>query len=84
MGLANGCSSRFHYKVLHFLHDKKINLFISPLDTTGVTQLLDQKPIQNLHREYDKKRDELFTTFQTINREDFMTTLGGKCGTNGL
>ena len=30
-------------------------------------QLSDQSPNQTLHREYDKKRDELFTTFQTIN-----------------
>ncbi|XP_065677263.1 uncharacterized protein LOC136071680 [Hydra vulgaris] len=74
--LADGHSSRFDYNVLHFLHEKKINLFISRPDTTGVTQLLDQSPNQNMHRQYDKKRDELFTTFQTINREGFMTILG--------
>nr|XP_047129891.1 uncharacterized protein LOC124809920 [Hydra vulgaris]XP_047129892.1 uncharacterized protein LOC124809920 [Hydra vulgaris] len=33
--LADGHSSRFDYNVLHFLHEKKINLFISPPDTTG-------------------------------------------------
>ena len=76
MVLADRHSSRFHYKVLHFLHDNKINLYISPPDTTGVTQLLDQSPNQNLHHEYEKKRNDLFTTFQTINREGFKTTLG--------
>ena len=67
MVLADGHSLSFDYKVLRSLHDKKINLFISLPDTTEVTQLSDQSPNQNLHREYDKKSDELFTTFQTIN-----------------
>ena len=44
--------------------------------TTGVTQLLDQSPNQNLHHDYNKKRDDLFPSFQTINHEGFMTILG--------
>ncbi|XP_066924340.1 uncharacterized protein [Clytia hemisphaerica] len=74
--LADGHSSRFDYKVLKFLREHKINLFISPPDTTGVTQLLDQNPNQSLHKEYNSKRDELFPGFQTINREGFMNILG--------
>ena len=74
--LADGHSSRFDFKVLHFLREKQIHLFISPPDTTGVTQLLDQSPNQNLHREYNNMKNKLFPAFQTINREGFMKILG--------
>ena len=37
--LADGHGSRFDFKVLQFLREKNINLFITPPDTTGVTQL---------------------------------------------
>lgn len=74
--LADGHSSRFDYKVLHFLREKQLHLYITPPDTTGVTQLLDQSPNQNLHREYNKAKEKLFTAFQTINRENFMSILG--------
>ena len=72
---------------LKFLREHKICLFISPPDTTGVTQLLDQYPNQILHKEYESKRDELFPGFQTINREGFMIILGeiwGKCATEEM
>ena len=39
---SDGHSSQFDYEVFKFCHEKKIHLFISPPDTTGVTQLLDQ------------------------------------------
>ena len=39
--LSDGHSSRFEYDVLAFLRRKEIWLFVSPPDTTGVTQLLD-------------------------------------------
>ena len=74
--LADGHSSRFDFKVLDFLHEKQIHLFVSPPDTTGVTQLLDQSPNKQLHEQYNKMRDTLFSPFQTINREGFMTILG--------
>ena len=44
-----------------------IRLF-SPPDTTGVTQLLDQLN-KNIHHEYRKTRDDMYTSVQTINRE---------------
>ena len=53
--LADEHSSRFDYKVLHFLREKNIHLFISPPDTTGLTQLFVQSPNHNLHREFNKK-----------------------------
>ena len=74
--LADGHSSRFDYKVLYFLRENLIYLFITPADTTGVTQLLDQDPNSSLHREYDAEKKKLFPSFQTINREGFMTILG--------
>ena len=74
--LSDGHSSRFDFNVLKFLRESNIHLYISPPDTTGVTQLLDQSPNQKLHQEYNKKRDELFSPFQTINREGFMQILG--------
>ena len=39
---SDGHSSRFDFEILKFCNEKKICLFISPPDTTGVTQLLDQ------------------------------------------
>ena len=65
--LADGHSSRFDFKILHFLPENKINLFVSPPDTTGVTQLLDQAPNSQLHKNYNSTCDKLFTPFQTIN-----------------
>ena len=39
---SDGHSSRFDFEMLKFCNEKKIRLFISSPDTTGVTQLLDQ------------------------------------------
>ena len=61
--LADGHSSRFDFKVLQFLHENKINLFVSPPDTTGVTKLLDQACNSQLHQNYNSTRDKLFTPF---------------------
>ena len=71
--LADGHSSRFDFKVLQFLCENKINLFVSPPDTTGVTELLDQAPNSKLHQNYNCK---LFTPFQIINQEGFMNIFG--------
>ena len=49
-------------------------MFISPQDTTGVTQLLDQI-IKALHEHYANAKEKLFN--QTINREAFMLSLAG-------
>ena len=43
--------SKFDFEVLKFYNEKKISLFISPSDTTGITQLLGQCN-KNIHLEY--------------------------------
>ena len=72
--LADGHSSRFDFKVLQFLRENKF--IVSPPDTTGVIQLLDQAPNSQLHQNYNSTRDKLFTPFQRVNREGFMNILG--------
>ena len=55
-------------------------MFVSPADTTGVTQLLDQIN-QKLHLEYKTSKEGLFTPWMTtINREGFMLTLSEMWG----
>ncbi|XP_065659961.1 uncharacterized protein LOC136083927 [Hydra vulgaris] len=49
--LSDGHCSRFNFDVLKFLQSKNIRMFLTPPDTTGVTQLLDQLN-KNLHHEY--------------------------------
>ena len=71
--LSDGHSSRFDSNVLRFLQDNKMRLFISPPDTTGVTQMLDQVN-QSLHSKYHEVKSDLFTASATVNREKFMTT----------
>ena len=72
--LSDGHSSRLEYDVLAYLQSRKINLFISPPDTTGVTQLLDQLN-KNIHQEYEKEKASMFTEFNSLNREAFMLIL---------
>ena len=67
-------SSRFDYEVLKFCHEKKIHLFISPPDTTGVTQLLDQCN-RSIHLAYKVAKADLFTPTMKVNREGFMLSL---------
>ena len=69
-----GHSSRFDFEILAFLQEKEIRLFLSPPDTTGVTQLLDQVN-KNVHLEYKNAKDNLFTPMMTVNREAFMIIL---------
>ena len=71
--LSDGHSSRFDSYVLTLLRGKN-RLFITPPDTTGITQLLDQIN-QKLHSEYSSTKSELFTLFMKINREGFMKTI---------
>ena len=71
---SDGHSSRFDFEILKFCHEKKIRLFISPPDTTGVTQPLDQCN-KNIHLEYKVAKENLFTSLMTINREAFMLSL---------
>ena len=66
--------SRFDSDVLTFLRGKNIRLFITPPDTSGLTQLLDHIN-QKLHSEYRSTKSELFTPFMAINRKTFMKIL---------
>ena len=50
-------------------------MFLTPPDTTGVTQLLDQLN-KNLHHEYRGTKDKMFTDFNSLNKEAFMMILG--------
>ena len=72
--LSDGNSSRLNHEVLSFLLAKEIQLFVTPPDTTGVTQLLDQLN-KNIHQEYEKEKVSMFTDFNTLNREAFMLIL---------
>ena len=49
-------------------------MFVSPPDTTGVTQLLDQIN-KTLHQEYEAEKASMFTEFNTLNREAFVFIL---------
>ena len=71
---SDGHSSRFDFETLKFCNEKKIRLFISPPDTTGVTQLLDQCN-KNIHLEYKVAKENLFTSLMTINLEVSMFSL---------
>ena len=71
---SDGHSSRFDFEILKFCNEKKICRFISPPDTTGVTQLLDQCN-KNIHLEYRVAKENLFTSLMTINREAFILSL---------
>ena len=72
--MSDGHSSRYDFDTLKFLLSKQIWLFITPPDTTGVTQLLDQLN-KNLHYEYKKSKDALFNAMHSLNREAFMIIL---------
>ena len=72
--LSDGHSSRFDYDVMAFLQSSNIRMFISPPDTTGVTQMLDQLN-KNIHHEYRKEKDEMFIETNTLNKEAFMLIL---------
>ena len=71
--LTDGHSSRFSVEVLTFCRKRQIHQFVSPPDTTSVTQLLDQIN-QSLHSAYRKELEERLTD-RSINREDFVLIL---------
>ncbi|XP_047135496.1 uncharacterized protein LOC124812660 [Hydra vulgaris] len=72
--LSDGHSSRLDFDVLSFLESKRIHLFLTPPDTTGVTQLLDQVN-KNIHSEYRKQKDSMFSDICSLNKEAFMLVL---------
>ena len=59
-------------KYYHSFLSKQIQLFVTPPDTTGVTQLLDQLN-KNVHQEYEKEKASFFANFNTPNREAHQT-----------
>ena len=73
--ITDGHSSRMDLEVLKFCQDKQIYQFVSPPDTTGLLQLLDQVN-SLLHSCYASSKEQLFTE-DRINRETFMTLLSG-------
>ncbi|XP_047131973.1 uncharacterized protein LOC124811011 [Hydra vulgaris] len=72
--LSDGHSSRLDFDVLSFLELKKIRLFVTPPDTTGVTQLLEQVN-KNILSEYRKQKDFMFSAICSLNKEAFMLVL---------
>ena len=72
--LSDGHSSRLDFEVLTYLHEQQIYLFISPPDTTGATQLLDQIN-HALHDNYRQQKKEQYLSHHTINREGFVNIL---------
>ena len=73
--LSDGHSSRFNKDTFNFLRKTDIRLFVSPPDTTGVTQLLDQVN-KSLHEAYRKKKKELYASTDTVGIKEFMHVLG--------
>ena len=72
--LADGHGSRFDEKVLSFLEQNQMWLFILPSDTSGATQMHDQIYNQ-LHDEYEKSKSEFYSEMSNLNRESFMTII---------
>lgn len=71
--LTDGHASRFDPDVMRFCREHEIYQFLSPPDTTNVTQLLDQLFV-NLHSCYRDVKDNLYFD-ETVNRECFMDIL---------
>ena len=72
--LSDGHSSQFDFDILRYLLSKQVWLFISPPDTTGLTQLLE-KINKNLHHKYRKSKNSMFNVMQSPNKEAFMVIL---------
>ena len=71
--LTDGHSSRFNPEVMRYCRNKQLHQFLSPPDTTGLTQLLDQI-FTMLHAAYADKRDQIRLD-ESINRRCFMQIL---------
>ena len=72
--VADGHSSRFDENVLSFLQAALLVLFILHADTSGGTQVHDQMNAK-LHSLYDEKKELLYSSISTLNRESFMNIL---------
>ena len=72
--MTDGHSSRFDLDVLRFCHEKEIYQFVSPPDTTGLLQPLDQIN-SKLHTTYRDTVEENLLADNHVNRETFMRIL---------
>ena len=72
--LTDGHSSRYDLEVLKFCKEKNIHQFVSPPDTTGLLQPLDQINSM-LHSRYRNCLQENFNADDHVNRETFMKIL---------
>ena len=72
--MTDGHSSRFDLDVLRFCHEKEIFQFVSPPDTTGLLQPLDQIN-SKLHTTYRDTVEENLLADNHVNRETFMRIL---------
>ena len=72
--LTDGHSSRYDLEVLRFCEEKKICQFVSPPDTTGLLQPLDQINSM-LHAAYRNCLEKNFDTGSHVTRESFMLIL---------
>ena len=66
-------SSRYDEDAMHFCKKEDIHQFMGLLDTTELTQLLDQV-FTNLHACYSNEKDQVFDG-EKVNQEGFMQIL---------
>ena len=72
--LTDGHNSRYDIEVLRFCEEKQIYQFVSPPDTTGLLQPLDQINSM-LHKAYRNCLEKHFAPGSHVNRESFMLIL---------
>ena len=73
--IADGHKSPFDAKIMRFCEDASMDQFQLPPDTSGITQLHNQ--VNNkLHKQYEEKKDEIYSGYCDINKEGFMAILG--------
>ena len=62
-------------KIMQFCEDANMDQFLLPPDTSGITQLHNQ--VNNkLQKQYEEKKDKIYSECCDINKEGFMTILG--------
>ena len=71
---SDGHSARFSHPSLILLFSNRLEMFLGPSDTIGLTQLLDQIN-QSLYSHYQKSKKKLFTNEMTIDTGGFMAIL---------
>ena len=64
--IADGHKSRFNLKVMDHCDDNRLDQFILPPDTSGVTQKHDQLN-HELHSRYESQKSEMYTEYSNLN-----------------